>query len=81
MLGELPSGIAAPDCYAVEEISPNRYHLWLEEIPAHWEMRRLKMVASVQLSNVDKKSLEGQEPVRLVLRAQVPCDDARAALV
>jgi type I restriction enzyme S subunit len=38
---------------------------WLGEIPAHWEVKRLKTVASVQLSNVDKKSLEGQEPVRL----------------
>jgi len=38
---------------------------WLGEIPAHWEVRRLKTIASVQLSNVDKKSLEGQESVRL----------------
>jgi type I restriction enzyme S subunit len=38
---------------------------WLGEIPAHWEVRRLKTVASVQLSNVDKKSVEGQESVRL----------------
>jgi type I restriction enzyme S subunit len=38
---------------------------WLGEIPAHWEVKRLKAVASVQLSNIDKKSVEGQEPVRL----------------
>jgi len=38
---------------------------WLEEIPAHWEVKRLKTLASVQLSNVDKKSVEGQESVRL----------------
>jgi len=38
---------------------------WLGEIPAHWEVRRLKTIASVQLSNVDKKSIEGQAPVRL----------------
>jgi len=38
---------------------------WLGEIPAHWEGVRLKTLASVQLSNVDKKSVEGQEPVRL----------------
>jgi type I restriction enzyme S subunit len=38
---------------------------WLGEIPAHWEVRRLKTLAAVQLSNVDKKSVEGQEPVRL----------------
>lgn len=38
---------------------------WLGEIPAHWEVKRLKAIASVQLSNVDKKSVEGQESVRL----------------
>ena len=38
---------------------------WLGEIPAHWEVKRLKTVATVQLSNVDKKSVEGQEAVRL----------------
>ncbi|MBM3317568.1 MAG: hypothetical protein FJY75_06910 [Candidatus Eisenbacteria bacterium] len=38
---------------------------WLGEIPAHWEVKRLKVLASVQLSNVDKKSVEGQEAVRL----------------
>lgn len=38
---------------------------WLGEIPAHWEVRRLKSFASVQLSNVDKKSAEGQDAVRL----------------
>lgn len=38
---------------------------WLGEIPGHWEVRRLKTLASVELSNVDKKSVEGQEPVEL----------------
>ena len=38
---------------------------WLGKIPEHWRVRRLKTIASVQLSNVDKKSLEGQEPVKL----------------
>jgi type I restriction enzyme S subunit len=38
---------------------------WLGKIPAHWEVRRLKIIASVQLSNVDKKSVEGQESVKL----------------
>jgi type I restriction enzyme S subunit len=38
---------------------------WLGKIPHHWKVRRLKTIASVQLSNVDKKSLEGQEPIRL----------------
>ena len=26
---------------------------WLGEIPAHWEVKRLKTFANVQLSNVD----------------------------
>jgi type I restriction enzyme, S subunit len=38
---------------------------WLGKIPEDWEVRRLKAVASVQLSNVDKKSVDGQVPVRL----------------
>jgi type I restriction enzyme S subunit len=38
---------------------------WLGEIPAHWEPRRLKVIADVNLSNVDKKTQEGQEPVLL----------------
>ena len=38
---------------------------WLGEIPAHWNIRRLKTIASVQLSNVDKKSVEGEESVKL----------------
>ncbi len=38
---------------------------WLGEIPAHWEVKRLKTTASVQLSNVDKHSEEGQIPVKL----------------
>ena len=38
---------------------------WLGEVPAHWEVKRLKTLASVRLSNVDKKSEVGQVPVRL----------------
>ncbi|MXZ89874.1 MAG: restriction endonuclease subunit S [Chloroflexi bacterium] len=38
---------------------------WLGDIPAHWEVRRLKTLATVQLSNVDKKSEEGQAVVGL----------------
>ena len=38
---------------------------WLGEIPAHWEIKRLKSFASVRLSNVDKKSEEGQAAVGL----------------
>lgn len=38
---------------------------WLGAIPTHWEVKRLKTVAEVQLSNVDKNSVESQEDVRL----------------
>lgn len=38
---------------------------WLGQIPAHWDVRRLKTMASVQLSNVDKKSVEGEVAVKL----------------
>jgi type I restriction enzyme S subunit len=35
------------------------------QVPAHWSMMRLKHVAAVRPSNVDKKTVEGQEAVRL----------------
>ena len=38
---------------------------WLGGVPAHWEVKRLKSFATVQLSNVDKKSKEGEDKVRL----------------
>jgi type I restriction enzyme S subunit len=38
---------------------------WLGEIPEHWELRRLKYIASVQFSNVDKNTVEREEPIRL----------------
>jgi type I restriction enzyme S subunit len=38
---------------------------WLGEVPAHWEMRRLKQACTATPSNVDKKSHEGEEQVRL----------------
>lgn len=60
---------------AVLQASPRRFRPypeygdsgveWLGEIPAHWQVRRLKTIARVQLSNVDKKSVEGDVPVRL----------------
>lgn len=38
---------------------------WVGDIPEHWEVRRLKHLAAVQFSSVDKHTLEGEEPVRL----------------
>ena len=38
---------------------------WLGEVPEHWEVRRLEHVAAYRTSNVDKKTEEGELPVRL----------------
>ncbi len=38
---------------------------WLGEVPAHWEVRRLRTVAEMRVSNVDKHTKEGEFPVRL----------------
>ncbi len=38
---------------------------WLGEIPSHWDFRRLKHIAKVRLSNVDKHSRANELPVRL----------------
>lgn len=40
-------------------------HLWVDAIPQGWTETRLRFVANVSNSNVDKKSYEGQLPVRL----------------
>jgi len=38
---------------------------WLGDIPEHWRVRKLKFIADVRTSNVDKKTVDGQEPVHL----------------
>ncbi len=38
---------------------------WIGEIPEHWEANKLKYIASVRLSGVDKKSHEDETPIRL----------------
>lgn len=38
---------------------------WLGEIPAHWAVRRLKHCMKIMPSNVDKKSYEDEEAIRL----------------
>ena len=38
---------------------------WLGEVPEHWEVKKLKFVATVQPSNVDKKSKENEKDVLL----------------
>ena len=38
---------------------------WLGDIPAHWDVRRLKSVVDMRVSNVDKHVKDGELPVRL----------------
>jgi len=38
---------------------------WLGQIPAYWGVKRLKEIAAVQLSNVDKKTADGEDAVQL----------------
>lgn len=38
---------------------------WLGQVPEHWEVRRLRTIVEMRVSNVDKHSREGEEPVRL----------------
>jgi type I restriction enzyme S subunit len=38
---------------------------WLGDLPEHWTVEHLKRVCRVSPSNVDKKSVDGETPVRL----------------
>ena len=38
---------------------------WLDEVPEHWEVKRLSHIAHYRSSNVDKKTVDGELPVRL----------------
>ena len=38
---------------------------WLGDVPAHWEVRRLRTVAAMRVSNVDKHIRDSEFPVRL----------------
>ena len=48
---------------------------WLGEIPAHWEVKRLKQIATIRVSNVDKHKVDGQPIVRLVNYTDVYYND------
>ncbi len=39
--------------------------VWIGEIPEHWDMKRLRHIANFKNSNVDKKSYDDQESVKL----------------
>ena len=38
---------------------------WLGDVPTHWEIRRLRTIAEMRVSNVDKHTRESEFPVRL----------------
>ena len=48
---------------------------WLGDVPAHWDMERIKNVVSVLFSNVDKHSKEEEHPVRLCNYSDVYYND------
>ena len=60
-----PERIAGPGRFRAYPAYKDSGVEWLGEIPVDWEVKRLKALATVQLSNVDKKSLQGQDAVRL----------------
>jgi len=48
---------------------------WLGEVPAHWQVRRLKHVCEALPSNVDKKSHDGEQSVLLCNYTEVYYND------
>jgi len=48
---------------------------WYPEIPSHWKLRRVKHIATISPSNVDKKKYDGQEEVRLANYVDVYYND------
>ena len=38
---------------------------WLGDLPVHWEVRRLRTVAEMRVSNVDKRIRKDETPIRL----------------
>jgi len=38
---------------------------WIGEIPNHWSIRKLKFLSYIKLSGVDKKTLDGELPIKL----------------
>ena len=48
---------------------------WLGDVPAHWEIRRLRTIAEMRVSNVDKHTKEEEFPIRLCNYADVYKND------
>ena len=62
---------------------------WLGDVPEGWEVKRLCNVAELRVSNIDKKSFDDEQPVRLcnyvdvykndVIHADIPFMEATAS--
>jgi type I restriction enzyme S subunit len=62
---------------------------WLGDVPEGWEVKRLRNVADLRVSNIDKKSFDYEQPVRLcnyvdvyrydTIRAEIPFMEATAS--
>lgn len=62
---------------------------WLGDVPAGWDVKRLRNVADLRVSNIDKKSFDDEQPVRLcnyvdvykndVIHADIPFMEATAS--
>ena len=39
---------------------------WIEKIPAHWHVKKLKQLGVFTSSGIDKKTNEGEEIVKMV---------------
>ncbi|MEI6705888.1 MAG: restriction endonuclease subunit S [Methylococcales bacterium] len=48
---------------------------WLGVVPEHWQVKRLRFIATYKNSNVDKKSYEGQSSVRLCNYVDIYCNE------
>lgn len=48
-----------------DQQTTEKWLAWTANLPATWSVRQLKYLAAVISSNVDKKTVEGEEPVRL----------------
>ncbi|MFI8720873.1 restriction endonuclease subunit S [Bacillus altitudinis] len=52
---------------------------WIGEIPEHWGIKKIKNIANVYSSNVDKKSVEGEKEVLLCNYVDVYYNDSITA--
>ena len=48
---------------------------WIGDVPEHWEVRRLRNVVDMRVSNVDKHVKDGEDPVRLCNYVEVYNND------